>query len=273
MLLITMKKTDELLDLENSLKYSTQRAKGLNPLYIAGVLINHNFKSLEREIIYILHILNLIDLKDPKTKSSTLTSDDLLYYLFDVIGDEIKLKKNLLYKLTGLTKDTFRGRFFEHLTSLGLEKYRSFTIQETYDILCFWQGDNNWGKMKAILKVELAAKFTNGSYEKLEELNDSFFDFKADLNNKGYKNFDKFSPKHYKDIKKKMSVEVKLDNERNEFYLDSLLIIYLIFIWKIFNTEHNPKLVLLFGFIFYSRIDNDNKKNKFNNKAAFFLIL
>lgn len=252
-----MKKKELEVQLEKALKYSSQRVNGINPLFLSSIFINSNFKSLNREIIYVLHILNLVNLKEVDSKD--ISTEELKYYMFDFIGNSIKIKKNFFYKLTGLSRDTFKKYFNPYLKSLNLhlneegKPKRTFTIEESYYILKYWQGDNNWCRWKYYSKQELANIFTKGNYEKLDQKMDSFFTYEDEKHNNGYKNQDKYFPKHFKKLYNQEKIFSNIANVKSEIELNSLLIIYSIFIWDYYKTEVNSEIGVLLLFLFLSR--------------------
>jgi hypothetical protein len=101
MLSTAMTRPIEQIELENSLKYSEQRANGVNVLYVLGLLIGDNFKNLKREIIFFLHIHNLesvYDEENEKFLSDLVSNEDLINYLLQKISNKKKLVSHSFIK-------------------------------------------------------------------------------------------------------------------------------------------------------------------------------
>lgn len=157
---------------------------------IVGYYIFYNFKSIKRCAVFLFHKYNLLDLKEIK---STLCTWE---YLCLIIDDEfnVKIKKQELRELVGLSNVTFNSYFKDFYEEQNLKGRKSFTILEAYKIISYWQGEGGWLRPKAFTKNELIEIFTNGSYKKLKNEFDLSFD------NFDYKGKDKISPRVLKEF-------------------------------------------------------------------------
>ena len=146
---------------------SYNKEHGLTLRFIMSVMLCSTIEEFERQVIYLFHIGNIIDLRT--IDRSSLTNDFLLQKILDLSGDKKYITKKDLREITGLhDRSTFNKYFAEHLINCGLSKNRGFTLLETFQVLEFWQGDDKWGRMEAFTKRELAERFMDDRYDNLE---------------------------------------------------------------------------------------------------------
>lgn len=137
--------------------------------FFIAVMFCSNIKCFRKKVIYIFHILGIIDLRKIEKPIKDITEDYLLECIFNTFGDKKIIKKKTLRELTLLKdRETFNKYFKDHLHKNDLIGNKAFTIREVYGILQFWQGDDKWIRMESFSKGELADLFTNGKYEDLE---------------------------------------------------------------------------------------------------------
>lgn len=244
---------------EKSLSYSLQKKNNLNLAYLMSIIFGGKFNSLKNETIYILHLVNAIDLREISSKH--ISEEGLIYYLLEIIGDDLKFKKNFFYELTGLkSKDTFRKYFNKTIAKLGLEKRKSFTIKESFELLLDWQGDLNFGRVSSFSKKEMKDIFTNNNYDRLFEFIEKNEGIESvDLDD--YKTKDKISPKKYKSLLKKSSFELQLKRLDKDFYLNILsVVLFLFFIVKLEKSVESW-FFLCFLFLFKVVKEDSDYKN------------
>lgn len=166
---------------------------------IIDCLFNFNFytktnpnlkeKSVKRFLIYIFHFLYLLDLS--KKPSPKYSNEDLLIILENLLPQ--KASKTDLYQLTGLSKNSFNKYLETHLKENNLEGRKKFTLRETFNILEYWQGEGQWGEMKAKKKKEVAKILNKGNYKNLSLESQLLFE-----TNPKFK--DKLAPREIKEL-------------------------------------------------------------------------
>ena len=184
--------------------YRLSRYKGeLNYLFILVCLIDFNFKSFRRFIIYLLHYGSLLDLRENPPHS--ITNEELLGY-FEYLFPEPIPRKDLYAPLGINSRTTFNKLFGAYLKREGLQGRRSFSIYETYGILSFWQGEGNWGRLQAANKKTIATILHKGNYERTaEELTGAL--------GEDYNFSNRFSPKQLKQVYKHLDLTEESDDE------------------------------------------------------------
>jgi hypothetical protein len=151
--------------------YHVKASKGLNLGFILSVLFCSKIENIERQLIYIFYIGNIIPHEFLKYQREKLNKEFLLKLIFALSGEKKCIpKKDLRFSTKLEDKGTFNKYFGAHIKKLGLSKNKSFTLYETFKILEFWQGDDKWGRMEAFSKGELAERFMHGNYNALEEI-------------------------------------------------------------------------------------------------------
>lgn len=176
---------------------------GAPVIFILGCLINYNFKSFRKFLIYIFHFSGYLNLKSKD--SSQYTNEELIKGL-DLIY-KIKVSKIELCKLTQCNNNTFNKRFKKYFELNNYKGRRKFTLLETYGILNEWQGQGKWGMMQSIKKEKLAEILNSGSYKKLAT------EYGLAIGKKNYKGKDKYSPREVKNYLEHIDV---LESEKAE---------------------------------------------------------
>ena len=218
--------------------YYIKASKGVNAGFILSVLFCSKIESIERQIIYIFYMCNIIPHEFLKHKSDKLNKEFLLKIIFELTANKKYIPKKDLRQLTGLEdKGTFNKYFGEHISNIGLSNNRAFTLSETYQILQFWQGDDKWGRMEAFSKGELANRFTNGNYDELEiEMTNEIFAY-DDYNHHDYiKPAD--TKKFINRVLDKESLNTVYDKDFNVDYLYYFFLMYLLYAFKIKNINN-----------------------------------
>ncbi|WP_405370999.1 hypothetical protein [Nonlabens sp. Asnod2-A12] len=100
------------------------------------------------------------------------------------------VQRERIKTLLNARDNKYFGSFFK---DNGLSGRRNFTLLETYKILEFWQGEGNWGRLKAIKKKKIAGILHNKNYERTAD------EFKAALGSDSYKT-NLISPKNIKKV-------------------------------------------------------------------------
>ncbi|MAQ75533.1 MAG: hypothetical protein CL613_04270 [Aquimarina sp.] len=158
--------------------------------FLAACLLNYNFKSFRRLMIYLSHYSSVIDLRE--TPSKYIKNEEIIAGFQPLFSERIP--KKLLYQVTGLTsKTTFNEQFKTHFEANDLVGRKTFTLLETYKILEFWQGEGQWGRLQAAKKEMLADIIHNGNYERTAE------EFRGALGKEGYRP-NLISPKKIKQV-------------------------------------------------------------------------
>ncbi|MGB1247633.1 MAG: hypothetical protein ACPG4Z_02020 [Chitinophagales bacterium] len=187
----------------SDLSYKRKRFKNGTPLwFIIGCIMNYNFRSFSRFLIYIYHFSYCLDLR--KKDSSQYTDVELISTLDLIYGN--KIDKKDLYTLTDMSKNTFNKYFKDFFEKNNYIGKRKFTLYETYNILNEWQGKGKWGMFNSIKKERLAKIINSGNYKRLAS------EFKLSLKGKSYKNQDKFSPNQVKHFLEHID-EIETENE------------------------------------------------------------
>ena len=151
---------------------------GIPYWFIGACLLNYNFKSFRRFLIYISHYGSVIDLWE--TPSQDIKNEEIIAGFQPLFTERIP--KKMLYQITGLkSKNTFNEQFKTYFEANDLIGRKSFTMLETYKILEFWQGEGKWGRMQAAKKEMLADIIHNGNYERTAE------EFRGALGKEGYR--------------------------------------------------------------------------------------
>ena len=146
--------------------------------FAAACLLNYNFKSFRRFMIYLSHYGSVIDLWE--TPSKEVKNEEIVAGFQPLFTERIP--KKTLYQITGLhSRTTFNERFKPYFEENHLVGRKSFTLLETYKILEFWQGEGKWGRMQAAKKEMLADIIHNGNYERTAE------EFKGALGKEDYR--------------------------------------------------------------------------------------
>lgn len=222
------------------LKLSYCRKNGVSLGFVLNSLFIKNFNSVENEVIFILYAFNMISKDTLKNDRSSLSKAKLLQIIFDNSRDERNISKDELRKMSGLKKDTFNKSFKNIIIKLQLQKRRIFNVEEVYLILKdYYAKDSKWLLciIPPVNKKRLAVYFTNGKYDKLEELIIDCFPNMTDYKSNRY-----MSPS---DIQ--MFVEFlknKVPNKVEEFYqennlIDDVLLMLYIFLWYNWKTLIN----------------------------------
>ena len=191
--------------------------------FILGCVLDYNFRSFRRFLIYLLHYTCVIDLR--KTPSDEI-SDAFIARFLDA-GFNIKVPKARLRSLVGLSPNTFNKVFKDYLEDHRLEGRRVFSITEAYYILEYWQGEGTWGRLKAIPKKKLAVILHKGNYHRAS------MDSKYALGEEGYKD-NLLTPRSVKRIMEHLDITQEDLKEKlmgyNEFksYSIRLFTIYII---------------------------------------------
>lgn len=212
-----------------------KRFKNGIPLwFILTCLIDYNFKSFRKFLIYIYHYSGYLDLR---TKPSGNYTDEQIINILDCMIKE-KIRKKNLYELTGLSKNTFNKSFKEYFKKHNLTNRRTFTLHETYQILNEWQGEGKWGQLNAIKKQTLSEIINSGDYKKTAE------EFYAFMDENSYKSKDKFSPKKIKAF----ITHIELNKEKTEellgyedFKTSSLFLFGVIVVWLVCRQKNTTK--------------------------------
>lgn len=206
--------------------------------FIAACMLNYNFKSFRRFLLYILHYGDNIDLWISSSKDIT---DEQIIVGFEPLITE-RIPKKSLYKVTGLqSKTTFNERFAPHFKAHNLSGRKSFTLLEAYKILEFWQGEGKWGRLQAAKKEMLADILHNKNYERTAD------EFKRALGAKGYKP-NLVSPKKIKQLIKHIDLTEENQIEDlmgyKEFQTGLLWLFGILLVQQAFN-QHNDKKLLI----------------------------
>ena len=108
----------------------------------------------------------------------------------DYIDQQVdgKIKKKVLYEITGLSKNTFNKYFGEFIKEKGLSNRKGYTIREMYELLKEWHGKGSWSISEPVTKKGIAELINGGNYKKTAE------EFKLIFGEEYYKSKDKFSP-------------------------------------------------------------------------------
>lgn len=194
------------------LKPSYQRENGVTLGFLIVTLFCSNFKEdkFDRSFVYVLHVLRLIDISILRSKYQNLNDTDLLQEIFFLSRNDKFVKLGHLRTITELhSKETFRKHFGEYFKKVGIEKRRSFTLEETYKILDDWNPEFKGDSMKALLKIQAAEQYTDGDYDELAEL---LIDSGV-ISEDEYRSLDKLPPKVYN----KLDELEGLDNEGNHY--------------------------------------------------------
>ncbi|WP_340156408.1 hypothetical protein [uncultured Winogradskyella sp.] len=158
--------------------------------FIGACLLNYNFKSFRRFLIYISHYSSVIDLRE--TPSQDIKNEEIIAGFQPLFTERIP--KKVLYQITRLkSKTTFNEQFKTYFVANNLIGRKSFTMLEAYKILEFWQGEGKWGRMQAAKKDMLADIIHNGNYERTAE------EFRGALGKEGYRP-NLISPKKIKQL-------------------------------------------------------------------------
>ena len=220
--------------------YYIKASKGVNAGFILSVLFCSKIESIERQIIYIFYMCNIIPHEFLKHKSDKLNKEFLLKLIFELTANKKYIPKKDLRQLTGLEdKGTFNKYFSKHLKANNLDSKRAFTLHELFIIFEFWQEDDKWSRMKAFSKKELAKKYTNNNYDELELImTDNVLD--VDF----YKNHDYIKPGHEKRLNEVTKSILKSKGVTNSeiFYKKEFNTHYLYFLLAILAID---KLQLL----------------------------
>ncbi len=217
--------------------YYIKASNGVNAGFILSVLFCSKIESIERQIIYIFYMCNIIPHEFLKNKSHKLNKEFLLKIIFELTANKKYIPKKDLRQLTGLEdKGTFNKYFGEHINNIGLSNNRAFTLSETFQILQFWQGDDKWGRMEAFSKGELANRFTNGNYDELElKMTDEVFNYDE------YRHHDFIKPADTKrfinKVLDKESLVLIYEDDFDVDYLCYFFIMYLIYSFRSKNKK------------------------------------
>ena len=201
--------------------------------FIIGCLINYNFKSFKRFLIYIFHYCRFLNLKEKESKK---ISDIEIINILSQIHPE-KVEKKILYALTGLSKNTFNKHFKEFFLKNEYIGKRKFTLYETYTILNEWQGQGKWSMLNSLNKQKIANFISSGNYKNLAT------EFK--LINDNYNNKDKFSPKEVKGFLRHIDFNESDKEEKlfeyKKFHKNTLWVFGITIIFKVLekSTAYN----------------------------------
>ena len=201
---------------------------GVPVWFIAVCILNYNFRSFKRFLIYLFHFSGYIDLK--VKDSGQYTDKELISILEPLFPNKI-LKKDIC-KSIDLSNPTFNKHFKKFFEENEFVGKRNFNLYQTYTILNEWQGNGQWGTLKSIKKEDLAKILHSGNYKKLAD------EFKAFQIEEIY---DKNSPKTVKEFLKHIDIDNTYDLEKilgyNEFKL-TLLITIIIKICSLQTTNN-----------------------------------
>jgi hypothetical protein len=212
--------------------YYIKASNGANAGFILSVLFCSKIETIERQIIYIFYMCNIIPHEFLKNKREKIDKEFLLKLIFELSAEKKCVSKKDLRSLTALEdRGTFNKYFGEHIKKLGLSRNKSFTLYETFKILQFWQGDDKWGSMEAFSKGELANRFMNGNYNELElKMTDEVFNYDE------YKHHDFIKPadakKFINKVLDKESLELIYEEDFNVDYLFYFFIMYLLYSFR-----------------------------------------
>lgn len=212
--------------------YYIKANNGVNVGFILSVLICSKIEALERQIIYIFYMCNIIPHEFLKNKREKLDKEFLLKLIFELSAEKkIIPKKDLRFLTTLEDKGTFNKYFGEHINRLGLSRNKLFTLYETFQILKFWQGDDKWGRMAAFSKGELANRFMEGNYDELElKMTDKVFNYDE------YRHHDFIKPADAKrfinEVLDKESLELIYEEEFDVDYLTYFFIMYFLYSFR-----------------------------------------
>jgi len=197
-------------EFDKTLSPAYNRENGVTLFFLISVFFCSNIRTTKRQLIYIFYIINDQEVVDYlKHNKSLLTDQYLLNKIFNLSNNKKYFKKGDIRSLVGLKKDTFNKYFGKYLEKCGLSKTRVYSLEETYKILSFWQGDDKWDRMKAFTKKELISTLSM-NYETLEvEMTNEVFSIEE------YKNQDYFKvadvKKYFGSIEEKVEVLLKKD--------------------------------------------------------------
>ncbi|WP_417873983.1 hypothetical protein [Xanthomarina gelatinilytica] len=205
------------------------KRNGVKLGFILSAFFCSRIDEIERKIIYIFYIANIIPHEFLKNKRAKIDKEFLLKLIFELSNNKKYISKKDLRALTGLEeKKTFNKYFDVHLDKLGLSNNRAFTLSETFKILQFWQGDDKWGRMEAFSKGELANRFMNGNYDDLEiKMTDEVLNYAI------YSHHDFIKPadakKFINKVLDKDTLELLYEEEFSLDYLSYFFIIYIVY--------------------------------------------
>lgn len=198
-------------------KLSYQRENGLTFGFLFSLIFCVDFKEdkFDRRFAYILHVLKILDYRVLKLKYKDLDNEDLLREIFFLSRKSKICKLEDLGKITNLkSKETFVKNFDEYFKKIGLYRRRAFTLEETYKILNFWNPQFKGKSMIALLKIELAEKYTKGDYEELADvLHDNNIVSKEEQ-----KRVDKFPPRVFNKLNVLLNKEDEGKEEEDNVY-------------------------------------------------------
>ena len=220
------------------LKQYTERKPSL--AFIIGCIINYNFHSFKKFLIYIFHYCGFLNLRE--IKASDFSDIEIINILTQIHPE--KIDKKVLYSLTDLSKNTFNKHFKDFFIKNAFIGKRKFTLYQTYVILNEWQGKGKWSMPKSVKKQEIAEIINSGNYKKLAT--------EFNLIKDNYKNKDKFSPKEVKELlihigfNDSVEEEILLKNEKfNNYSLYAFGIIMIIKVLEkstTYNTVYRKSL-------------------------------
>ncbi|PRP66265.1 hypothetical protein [Nonlabens agnitus] len=134
--------------------------------FVLMCLLNYNFKSFRRFLIYLLNAGSLIDLRE--RSSAQMTNEEIVVYFEPMLGSRVP--RPLIRDIIGVqSRTTFNKYFGDFIKENNLSKRNGFTLLEAYKLLEFWQGEGKWGRFKAAKKQKLANILHNKNYERTAE--------------------------------------------------------------------------------------------------------
>ncbi|WP_203293585.1 hypothetical protein [Luteirhabdus pelagi] len=154
--------------------------------FMLHCILNYNFKSFKRFLIYIFHFSGFIDIRKKAVQDYKV--EELYTFLEPMLIAKI-YKKDFL-KIFNVSNNTFNKYFEEHIKLNGLEGRRKYTLLEASEIINEWQGNEPWGYFEAITKENMVKGLALRDYRVLAN----------DLNKRFEKEYtmNKFSPARVK---------------------------------------------------------------------------
>ncbi|RMB58483.1 hypothetical protein EAX61_09245 [Dokdonia sinensis] len=159
------------MEIEAINPYRFKANNEINAEFILAVFFCSKIETFNRKLLYFFYFTNHISHNTLKFDADVYTDEYLLGVIFKSTENQKILPKKVLRELTGLKdRGTFNKYFNAHLQNLGLQNRRVFTFSESYMILKFWQDEPKGNSFEAFSKGEIAKRFTNGDYERLDLL-------------------------------------------------------------------------------------------------------
>ncbi|WP_179344116.1 hypothetical protein [Winogradskyella ursingii] len=205
--------------------YSYNKKHGLRFGFLLQTIFCSKIDEFDRKLIYILHVSGILPDDILKYHRHKIDKEFLIKFMFQKTDGKKIIPASTIRELVQIED---KGTFLSYFDSLGYKGRRSFTLSEAYEIISYWYGKDYMVVFDSLKKGDIALRFTDGKYERLEE---EITDNKI-MDLIKYRNHDYIMPKYLREyiesVKMYNLIDVLDKDEQILKYFDLIAFLFLI---------------------------------------------